>query len=423
MKNIEIKKVASAKEAVAIINRLNYMSCTFGYRFSTFSNDYATEYRHFDTDDAFAIEEIVQGGKLVAVRFYNLYRDIIVELQLDNVATDEYFYGKFNIINVDAEIEAEEKLAEVEAYKQEIAREERIAAGQKAVADHINACMEEEVKKFEAEVKAMLAKKKAETDGSEDDSDDEEAFSLLPEISKLNDIGENENEPTVTVIPTHEDEPELTAEQIQKLIDATIAERTEAIDAIAEAEADEEISQTHIDYLKGYIDELLDEYNDLCKQLDAAKAKASADETGGSESDNLPAPEGQPTVQAVAEQLAEINSTAPEGLEIYYDAETKKFPVVSYGGEFPEIYYELDSLALYKILTPEEFWTRIKRGCSTDEEMIEWLENSIAQARGQRADFAADENPDLELLSWYDFEIADREGELAALKAKMSDIG
>lgn len=664
MKNIEIKKVASANEAIAIINRLNYTACTFEYRHSTFSDDYATEYRHFDTDNAFAIVEIVQGGKLVAVRFYNLYRDITVELQFGDITLGEEFYGKFNVINVDDEIEIEQATeadiedyavsteaqdaaidAEIELAKTanntavtfklandgtsiyyvdgkrtsreialDAAAENRkgnlftvetgywnegaktvnyktlmiiaecpIKIQQQAFCHDIGfrvIVSSVEVKTFYAnknntdDIKkarrnaAVLANKIAyayiigaygirilggydikildapiaeadindyavttgaqevaiaaeieqaamtanETDGSEDDNDDDEVFSLLPNIDDLNDVDDNitvikssDGMPTVfeftrdgneiktvfvangsvsyyngevsyisdeicragystrrqeffiaptvervypkkaynnteeffaemiergicsicesTVTPSHEDEAELTAEQIQKLIDANIAERIEAIDALEEAEADEEISQTHIDYLKEYIDKLLDEYNDLCRQLDAAKAKASVDETDGSESGNLPAPETPPTVQAITEQLIDINSTAPEDLEIYYDAETKKFPVISYGGKFPEIYYELDSLALYNILTPEEFWTRIKRGCSTDEEMIEWLENSIAQARGQREYFAADENPDLELLSWLDFEIADREGELAAIKAKMNDNG
>lgn len=831
MKNIEIKKVASANEAIAIINRLNYMDCTFEYRSSTFSDDHATEYRHFSTSKSFAIVEIVQNDKLAAVRFFNLYRDITVELQLTEANIN---YDRFdNIINVDAEIEAE-----IEAMK--IAREKRIAAAQKEVADYINACMEEEVKKFEAEVKAMLAKKKAETDAQDaavdaeieiannnnvetitkeepkmtietkitasgkrtakvngkttaiskiedltfqslrdkvqveliatdghkfictgyehyefahplckgstfnfiDDNgetfsarsmgdaiytvdkfasgeyctrnifteyavsteaqdaaieaeielanvevqpkrtrklytfnapqyteDDPVVFNRVDiridgnrltidgifrcqnvetaycrfqkcmsqaaaEIPQLEgwdnwldakkltqlDSGEwiNENEDIIfgadcvdtIAVDTNEDlhyiygnftnaftsesatlsredetpannEPNLETKsasdaneaitilkslepknhlRYEYICDAQVGEityrhfasidtkcgatpyrlievvingllesvmlidtahgnagtkitfdRTANNNPPAQKPADDEppadnftemrsklhaavkSCQADVDRLQNELaaanDNLLDAEKNLHDFLDAQANQLTSDlhaviadktiryyragaygtssttaegtniyidaytsgfdftyigkrlatydtpaqvkaviariketiERGESEFTFPTADElNPPTAQTVTEQLAEINSTAPDGLEIYYDAETKTYPVVSYSGKFPEIYCELDSLALYNILTPYEFWKRIKRGCSTDEEMIEWLEKSIAQARGQREYFAADESPDLELLSWLDLEIADRESELAAIKARIS---
>lgn len=111
-----------------------------------------------------------------------------------------------------------------------------------------------------------------ETDGSEEDDDNQDFIAVIPSDD---DDTYDELIDAEIVLASRNSESELTVEQIQKLIDATIAERTEAIDALEEAEANEEISQTHIDYLRGYIDELLDEYNDLCKQLDAAKAKVA----------------------------------------------------------------------------------------------------------------------------------------------------
>ena len=586
MKNIEIKKVASANEAIAIINRLNYMDCTFEYEGTNhWSDDRNIKCRHFGTEKAFSIVEIVKDDKLAAVRFYNLYRDITVELQFGDITFGGEYYDRFdNIINVDANVlklkaakklykvieetgsedereiteevnklhiilsgnrtdvtinvecktlkgaykvfqkavaqavedgaldpkvaefayfaddvteidfggkdyvafydnldnsfafgiddnsdcdlgfyfwfwvkdtEAEEKLAEAnelngisedmykkmasvkwltytvgtngKAYWFEFGRRTTQKRAQEILAEYgltieeyignLDTFHDEALQRYS---KSLYVKTKIWYDRQPLNDDD--VFNLLPEVSELNDVDENEIEQaSEPAIPSHEDEPKLTVEQIQALIDATIAERTEAIDALEEAEADEEISQEHIAYLKGYIDELLEEYNDLCKQMSTAKAKASTDNPPAN--NNPPAPEIPPTVQAATEKLAEINSTAPEGLEIIYDAETKKFPVVSYNDKFPKIFYELDSLALYNALPIEKFWKRIERGCYTDEEEIEWLEDSIAHARGMREDFAADENPDLDLLGWLDLEIADREGELTALKAKMSNIG
>ena len=143
MTTIEIKTVASANEAVAIINRLNYMHCGFDYASSTYNNDRETEYRHFVTGKSFALVEIVQSGKLVAVRFYNLYRGITVELQLAERNDVDHGYWN-NIINVDVEIE-----------------------------------------------RIKLSEAAKETDGSEDDADTNEVFRLLPDVNELYDTGES----------------------------------------------------------------------------------------------------------------------------------------------------------------------------------------------------------------------------------------
>lgn len=78
-------------QAVNIISRLNYRNDTFQYRFTTREDNADIQYRHFDAyrqngdKDAFAISEIVINGKLEIVRFYNLFRDIIVDLHIGNL--------------------------------------------------------------------------------------------------------------------------------------------------------------------------------------------------------------------------------------------------------------------------------------------------------------------------------------------------
>ena len=108
MATIEIKKVASANEAIAIISRLNYMNCTFEYEGTNhWSDDHNIECRHFETDKSFSVVEIVKNGKLTAVRFYNLYRDIIVELQFGDTELDYSNFDNIIIVggadNIDAE--------------------------------------------------------------------------------------------------------------------------------------------------------------------------------------------------------------------------------------------------------------------------------------------------------------------------------
>lgn len=133
-------------QAVNIISRLNYRNDTFQYRFTTREDNADIKYRHFDAyrqngdKDAFAISEIVINGKLEIVRFFNLFRDIIVDLHIGNLNCKLGYKGAIEIVD---EPEAE------------------------FLADKI-ACA-------------------AETDGSEDDADDN-VFDLLPDIDDLNDI-------------------------------------------------------------------------------------------------------------------------------------------------------------------------------------------------------------------------------------------
>lgn len=77
--------------AINIINRLNYRNDTFVYSNTTREDNADIKYRHFDAykadgeKDAFAITEYVINGKLEIVRFFNLFRDITVDLQIGNV--------------------------------------------------------------------------------------------------------------------------------------------------------------------------------------------------------------------------------------------------------------------------------------------------------------------------------------------------
>ncbi len=105
---IETKKVASANEAIAIIDRLNYRHDTFQYRFTTREDNADIKYRHFDAykangeKDGFAMIEIVVNGKLEVVRFFNHFRNITVDLKLGDFTPD---YSRFdNVIDVDAEV-------------------------------------------------------------------------------------------------------------------------------------------------------------------------------------------------------------------------------------------------------------------------------------------------------------------------------
>ena len=77
--------------AINIINRLNYRNDTFVYSNTTRYDNADIKCRHFDAykadgeKDAFAITEYVINGKLEIVRFFNLFRDITVDLQIGNV--------------------------------------------------------------------------------------------------------------------------------------------------------------------------------------------------------------------------------------------------------------------------------------------------------------------------------------------------
>lgn len=77
--------------AISIINRLNYRNDTFVYRHTTRYDNADIKCRHFDAykadgeKDAFAITEYVINGKLEIVRFFNLFRDITVDMKIGNV--------------------------------------------------------------------------------------------------------------------------------------------------------------------------------------------------------------------------------------------------------------------------------------------------------------------------------------------------
>ena len=98
---IETKKVASAKEIVAYIDRLNYMGEELVYALTTREDGADVQYRHFDAK-GFGMIEIVVDGKLEVVRFFNLYRFITVDFQLGDYTPD---YSEYEVIAVEAETE------------------------------------------------------------------------------------------------------------------------------------------------------------------------------------------------------------------------------------------------------------------------------------------------------------------------------
>ena len=101
MRIIETKKVADPQEAIDILSRLNYMGTTFQHHgFDTRSDDRSEIYHDFDGYrngelDGFSIIEVIANGKLVAVRFYNLFCGIIVELKLGDAKLD---YNHFDLV-------------------------------------------------------------------------------------------------------------------------------------------------------------------------------------------------------------------------------------------------------------------------------------------------------------------------------------
>lgn len=92
-------------QAVNIISRLNYRNDTFQYRFTTREDHADIKYRHFDAyrqngdKDAFAISEIVINGKLEIVRFFNLFRDIIVDLHIGNLNCKLGYKGAIELVD------------------------------------------------------------------------------------------------------------------------------------------------------------------------------------------------------------------------------------------------------------------------------------------------------------------------------------
>lgn len=123
-KTIETKKAASVNEAIEIINRLNYRNDTFEYHGYTREDNADIKYRHFDgykengEPDGFSLIEIVVGGKLEVVRFFNHFRNITVDIKLGDFNPDYSRYDE--VIDADAQIEnnAEVK-AEVEMVEDE----------------------------------------------------------------------------------------------------------------------------------------------------------------------------------------------------------------------------------------------------------------------------------------------------------------
>ena len=111
---IETRNAQSAKEAVEILNSLNFRQVNFEFHGENYSNDYEIAYRHFDgvTADGegtcFGLIEIVIGGKLETVRFINTYRETAVDIKIGNA--NYTVDNKGDVELIDSAIEEEPKM-------------------------------------------------------------------------------------------------------------------------------------------------------------------------------------------------------------------------------------------------------------------------------------------------------------------------
>lgn len=124
---------------------------------------------------------------------------------------------------------------------------------------------------------------------------------------------------------TAEDKPTLKRAQIEKMIGSVIAERAEYYEALEEAEADEEISQEHIDYLNEEIERLGNEYWELCRQRDnAPDDEPPADKPAATEF-------SEDITDAPSDDIADICKRTPDYIEID-GATVSKIEVKTDGG-------------------------------------------------------------------------------------------
>lgn len=95
---------------------------------------------------------------------------------------------------------------------------------------------------------------------------DETAFDLLPTVDELNDIDDTDEAKRVADKPTPEISEKESLEIDKKIL---VDEIDEAREALAQAEADSEVPQEHIDNLRDVIDRKLNEYYETYAKLDA----------------------------------------------------------------------------------------------------------------------------------------------------------
>lgn len=219
---IESAKV-TVDEAVAILNRLNYMGATFQYRFTTREYNADIEYRNFDAYKAdgtgvrFSLTEIVINGKLEIVRFHNHYRNIVVDLQVGNVAYIYGYKGEIEIVETDAfkandAPSSEEQAAHIaNQYKNMRKFADKLISVEYLTNSQVNSILVViYADNVDAEqVKRLVEKFKADNDRYIDacaktiknifDAEDKRAeldnknvFDLLPTTDELNDVDEDE---------------------------------------------------------------------------------------------------------------------------------------------------------------------------------------------------------------------------------------
>lgn len=96
------------------------------------------------------------------------------------------------------------------------------------------------------------------------------------------------------------------------------------------------------------------------------------------------------TVAAIAEACRQLNDNAPEGWEVYFDADKKIFPVKFKS----KTVTTLDSLALQKILTPEKFFDRFRplvdNSYTPRQQFLDELNIELDQLQQMRAELGDD---------------------------------
>ena len=106
---IETKKAANVKEALEILNSL-LPNGSFTYATENYSDDYKATNRHFtgtaeNGATCYGLIENIVAGNLVSVRFVNIYREIAVDIVIENFTCGELAIADNNDSATNAEIE------------------------------------------------------------------------------------------------------------------------------------------------------------------------------------------------------------------------------------------------------------------------------------------------------------------------------
>lgn len=396
---IEHSKVTVDK-AVEIINRLAFTPTEFKFTNVTCSNDRKIEYRHFDglnpegEINNFAIAEIVINGKLEIVRFFNLYREIIVDLQIGNLNYRYNTLGKIEIIT-----EPEKPEPPIVGTEVTVSLDKQIGCRSFKVGDEYVSvetdCGRWLISNFD--LKVCVSKNSfGETKFSvkRERVTEEEFFNYLAEVGAVTfDDPEKPEPPDDNKILAEsgltEDEREFAKTQSENYIvavikdgkiyesfgDFTLAriilrgflnrapERPWAIktidgDIIIRGKGFADFGKLYFPETDGSEEDddetIFAALPDVAELNDVSDEPKSYVEGSGREFTFTPPIEEPATIAAVAAAVAELNAAAPKGWGIFYDAEYRDFTVTFND----KIVTEIDSLAVAKILPPDKFFAQ-----------------------------------------------------------------